>query len=308
MARRQPPDRRVPALVPPPAGIGLGCLLLGVFGCGAPAKGTVRTTPAAQVAASGADSRTTPGGEAAALWQRRADDAALQRALELWGERLKSMPQDSEAMLALLRALYFAASRDAASNPDSARARHEQALQIADAALARLHPDGAQSAAAVLTPWLAALPAAAVEPLYWRALHALGAAGLSGLARRAFETPRARAALERCLALQPELDHGGPDRALGTLHAQPTDAALRDLARSKAHFDAALKIDAGYPDNHLSYARDWAVAAQDRELFTTQLRAALAPNPLPPAAIAPEAELARAAAERLLRDAANHFE
>jgi hypothetical protein len=283
----------------------LGSLAWWLVGCATTAGGAAPASPAAGGATGPATGRLD---EAAAQWANRSDDAALQRALQLWTARLQDAPADALAAQALVRGLFFAGSREQGVSPQRAREHHEQGQSIAAAALARLHPQGAPPTGAPLAGGLGALPDAALELLYWSALNQLHAARLSGLPRRAFDTPRVREALEHCRRLRPGLDHGGPDRTLGGLYAEPPDASLRDLPRSKEHFEAALQLDASYPDNHRSYARDYAVAAQDWSAFTSQLRAALDPAAAVPADAQPEAALARASAEQLLQQGTNIFE
>lgn len=68
--------------------------------------------------------------------------------------------------------------------------------------------------------------------------------------------PRIRNALESARALDPAIDHAGPDRTLGLLYLEapgwPTSIGSRSQAR--AHFLGALKIAPDYPGNHLCLA------------------------------------------------------
>ena len=127
---------------------------------------------------------------------------------------------------------------------------HLASLQTEDSERARL----TQSGIAIAQASLSNNPASAPTH-YYLALNLGELARTKSLGALKI-VPRIRDALEAARALDPGLDHAGPDRTLGLLYLEapgwPTSLGSRSKAR--AHFLMALKIAPDYPGNHLCLA------------------------------------------------------
>ncbi len=165
---------------------------------------------------------------------------------------------------------------------DPAEAIRLYELAWAHAARA-LSPDGSFARAAVeggdaLDRDLGARTARDVPALYWGAV-AWGARldlQRDSLATPA-ELPSVVAILERVLVLDPGFEYGGPDMLIAHQEAILGPGLGGDNDRMKARFDASIDRTGGrYLLARVQRARDYAVAAQDRDLFETTLRDVLA--------------------------------
>jgi len=114
---------------------------------------------------------------------------------------------------------------------------------------------------------------------------------------------QSRRAGRRARELDPGYWFGGPEVFLGVYYAARPKIFGGDLKKSKEHFDAA-----GRPDfllNRVLNAQYYAVAAQDKELFKSELNAVLdAPEALPEQALANG--VAKKKAKRLWRRSMNY--
>jgi hypothetical protein len=87
------------------------------------------------------------------------------------------------------------------------------------------------------------------------------------------DAPLARSLLERSVELDPSYADAGGLGVLGTVEASFPELFGGDLNKAKAYYDRALQLC--NRRNHLivlSYAKTYAVAKQDRELFVRLLR------------------------------------
>ncbi|MBI4425370.1 MAG: hypothetical protein HY554_16695, partial [Elusimicrobia bacterium] len=102
------------------------------------------------------------------------------------------------------------------------------------------------------------------------------------------DLPKVVAVMERVQELSPGFYFGGPDLFLGSYYAIRPRLLGGDPAKSKAHFEAALRLSAGrFLMAKVLYAQYYAVAAQDPELFRQVLGETLEASPdLPHARLA----------------------
>lgn len=145
--------------------------------------------------------------------------------------------------------------------------------------------------------------------LYWAAFS-LGAR--LDLERDAVETladlPAVRAILARVRELAPGYEHGSPEFLLAHDHAMRGRGMGGSVEEMKALFDEALAASENrYLPARVAYARDYAVASQDRELFEETLREVLStpPEVLPERAFANR--VAQDEARRLLERTTDFF-
>jgi tetratricopeptide (TPR) repeat protein len=112
-----------------------------------------------------------------------------------------------------------------------------------------------------------------VPGLYWAGLAWGSAMANSGGDLNILaDAPLARALIERSVEIDPGYADAGGLGVLGTVEASFPELFGGDLAKAKTYYDRALEVCKRR--NHLillSYAKTYAVAKQDRELFTALL-------------------------------------
>jgi len=90
-----------------------------------------------------------------------------------------------------------------------------------------------------------------------------------------FAIGKIRRMYERVIELDPGYMGGSALQALGALLANLSDYGIlfgARLADAKAHFERAIALDPTYLENHVAFAREYAVRANDRVLFERLLR------------------------------------
>jgi hypothetical protein len=117
-----------------------------------------------------------------------------------------------------------------------------------------------------------------VSSLYWAGIAWGAMIGNSGGDMNMLaDAPLARAFIERSAELDPTFADAGAFSALGTVEASFPELFGGSLDKAKSYYDRALEISKRR--NHLillSYAKSYAVAKQDRGLFTQLLNEILA--------------------------------
>lgn len=135
-----------------------------------------------------------------------------------------------------------------------------------------------------------------VPDLFWAAFDWGGMINLSKDDAAALsELPKVVLMMKRVYELDPSFNFGGADLFFGVYYASRPAMLGGDPAKAKTHFEWATKITQGkYLMTHVLKARWYAVAVQDRELFT-QLLKKVAETP---SGQLPEARLTDEAAKR----------
>ncbi len=186
----------------------------------------------------------------------------------------------------------------------------QKGRQAAERALALQIPDilkqieGNQTSSALFD----AVQTSAVPALYWRSTTLDEWSRIKGYTERVVQKDVLNLSMATCLDKIPQFDHAGPHRYFGTFYARPLSPANKDLEKSKKHFERAIAIAPDYLANRYAFARDYAVMAQDRKTFETQLKTVLEANIESDPSIAPENRIYRRKAEILLQLASEFFE
>lgn len=180
------------------------------------------------------------------------------------------------------------------TEPDRARGTY---LRGRDHALAALHGRLNTLAALTLGDLQSVLKDADTgdaPALFWAGYNWGGWINLSKDSPEAVaELPKVVAVMERVQALSPGFYYGGPELFLGSYHALRPRMLGGDPAKSKQHFDSALKASGGeFLLGKVLYAQYYAVATQDQELFKKLLNEVLESSPE-----MPDARLANAVAK-----------
>ncbi|HET8733184.1 MAG TPA: TRAP transporter TatT component family protein, partial [Anaeromyxobacteraceae bacterium] len=144
------------------------------------------------------------------------------------------------------------------------------------------------------------------EPLYWLALATWSSAREKGLAALLAVKDPALAAMERAAALDPSVDCGGPERALGAWAAALPAAAGGGAARSRRHLERARELGPACLANRVAEAGSLLVLLQDRAAFERTLAEVEAAGDADPR-WAPENEVARRQAREMRANAARLF-
>jgi len=135
-----------------------------------------------------------------------------------------------------------------------------------------------------------------VPDLFWAGFGWGGMVNLSKDDATALaDLPKVVLLLKRVYELEPAFHFGGADLFFGVYYASRPVMLGGDPAKAKVHFDWAHKITRGeYLMTHVLNARWYAVAVQDRELFTQLLKKTLDA----PSGALPDARLTDEAAKR----------
>jgi predicted anti-sigma-YlaC factor YlaD len=221
--------------------------------------------------------------------------AALPFALKTLESLLAQAPDDPRLLLANCRGFvsYSAgfveaeAERIPAAEFEAARGKRERALRLhlralgyCRRALAASYPEAAAALSTDGERALARLPAASVELLFWTGAAWGSAISLGGERPELIaDLPVVRALFDRALALDPGFDRGALHEALIPLESLPPMLGGSE-ARARARYQEAVSRSGGARASpHVTFARSFAVARQDRAAFRAALEAALAVDP-----------------------------
>ncbi|MFA6093215.1 MAG: TRAP transporter TatT component family protein [Elusimicrobiota bacterium] len=136
-----------------------------------------------------------------------------------------------------------------------------------------------------------------VPALYWAALAWAGwAQNAKNDAQALLGVPAAARLMSRVLELEPAYENGGPELWFGVYHCARPKIAGGDPEKGRAGFESALLRTQGrYLTAKLLYARYYAVAVSDKELFVRLLTEVRDGTPLPEARLADEVAKRKAA-------------
>jgi hypothetical protein len=206
---------------------------------------------------------------------REGDPASLSEAARLWEEAAPGLPDPGRALLPAARA-----RRERAQRPDAVAeevpADAEACAADAWRAMAAIDPEARKGARGEA---VARVGPAAAEPLYLEAVCKGILARARGFTQLVDGRNEIIEALERVAQLAPDLDDAGAERELGRLYAALPTASGGDLAEARRHLEAAVDRAPRSVRNRIAYATSFAVKAQDRALFESQLHAALDAQP-----------------------------
>lgn len=219
---------------------------------------------------------------------------ALPFALKTYESLLAELPERTNLLLATCRGFVSYAAgwvepEAEAAETDSyaksielrtrARRLHLRGRDYCARALAVGRPDLPGRLARDPAPALASTKRADVELLYWT-----GAAWGSAIALGADhpelvgDLPIVRALFERVLAIEDGFDRGSAHEAMIALDARPA-AMGGSEERARRHYERAVALSGGLRASpHVTWARSWALARQDRTEFRAALERALAVN------------------------------
>lgn len=240
-----------------------------------------------------------------AAWEQRDDPEQIRAAITAWEQATERRPDDAETWIKLSRAYYFLADGHMRfSDPDQMADLWQTGIRAAERALAALSPEFAQAMQREqpVAEALQLLDERAVPALYWRASNLGKWARADGFATVLSFKDEIRAVMTRAMELDRYYFFAGPDRYFGAFFAIAPTYAGGDIDRSRQHFEESIRRFPDYFGTRVLFAEEYAVKAQNRQLFEEQLRYVIDGDPeaLPEAAAENRVEQ-RKAAEALER-------
>lgn len=250
--------------------------------------------------------------EAEAAWAQRGEEAQLTAAIQKW-EAAIAIQADAELYAKLSRAYYFLAdghmSFDEARR-DAMMETFQKGTQAAERGLVVLSPDFGERmrSGTRIEEAVSILERSAVPLLYWRSANLGKWAAADGFATLLSYKDEIRAIMTRCLELDANYFYAAPHRYFGAFYARAPAFAGGDLDKSREHFEASLRVAPEYFATRVLFASDYAVKAQNRQLFEQQLNTVINGNPDALPDVAPENRVEQRKARELLAKADELFE
>jgi hypothetical protein len=266
--------------------------------------------------------------EANVLWQRRSDPAALAAAIARYQEALAVEDDDWRTYEALARAYFFQADAvfgframggdypyvpDSVVDPAADRA-YREALRLGY--VTALRGMAARSrefeerlhAGISFQRSIGIIGGDAAGLLYWYVSNLALFSRAEGFASLFQNRSRIEAAIYRLYAVAPDVQYRGADRLLGVYLAAAPALVGGDLDKSRAHVEASIRGAPAYLENSVTAAAFSDRKRGDRAAFERRLRAVLAAPPAAdPPEIAPDNQVARLKAARLLAKIDRYF-
>lgn len=289
----------------------IGCLLVACGTTHEPAW--QRTLPPAELRNAASLDRSSALALADSAWAERLDEVRLREAIGALERATQLDTTDAAALARLARAYYFLGDGHLSFDP----ARHEEMMDAFERGT-----DAAERALVAQSPSFAArmrsgarieeavelLGRDAVPALYWRAANLGKWAAAQGFATLLTYKDEIRATMARCLELDAMYFHAGPHRYFGAFYARAPSFAGGDLARSREHFEQSIRSAPTYLATRVLFAHDYAVKADDRALFESELRAVIAADPAALPSEAAENAVEQRKARLLLAEVAELFD
>lgn len=230
------------------------------------------------------EQRTSILDEGRAAWDGRDEEANVRTAIEKYTAATQADRTDADAWVMLSRSHYYLSDchlRFDESKREEFMSNFESGTRAAEHALIALSDDFAtrMRAGTRIEEAIDVLDASAVPALYWRASNLGKWASADGFATLLSYKDEIRAVMGRCLDLDREYFHYGPDRYFGVFYGRAPSFAGGDVERSREHFETSMRHHPHYFATRVLMAQDYAVKAQDRATFDEQLAYVLEHDP-----------------------------
>lgn len=246
-------------------------------------------------------------------WEQRDDAEKTLEAIRGYRAAVEIDPNDVETLTKLSHAEYYHADCHLSfdeEDEDAYKEMLQHATKSAEYALLALSPEFANR---MRNGWrmdeaVSVLDKTAVPALYWRS-SALGKwATAEGFATLLSYKDEVKAIMERCLDLDQSFYYYGPDRYFGVFYGRAPAMSGGDLNKSRQHFDLSLEKAPNYFATRVLMADDYAVKAQDKELYRELLEAVINGDPESLPEAAPENRCEQRKAKILLDQIEDRFE
>ncbi len=251
--------------------------------------------------------------EAKEAWEKRDDEAEVKKAIAAWREATEIDPKDYDSLVSLARAEYFLADCHVGFD-ENAKEEYKKILESATRSAERaLMAISDEFTKKMRSGWrieeaVQVLDKRAVPALYWRS-SALGKwATADGFATLLSYKDEVKAIMQRCLDLDQPYYFYGPDRYFGVFYGRAPAMSGGDLNKSKHHFEISLSKYPDYFATRVLMADDYAVKAQDKQLYRELLEYVINGDPEALPEAAPENRCEQRKAKLLLEEIEERFE
>lgn len=216
-----------------------------------------------------------PDAKAKEAWTGRSERASAAKAIAEWERLTKDGADDADTWTSLSRAYYFLADTHMrlAGEEETMIETFEKGVLAGERAMMAASADfAAKVQAGEKVEEAVKLIAQEGQPaIYWYATNLGKFAVAKGFTTTLFYKDRIYAVMQRVLDLDENFYYGAPHRYFGAFFAKAPSFAGGDMAKSKEHFERALKIDDRYLATKVLYAEYWAKKSEDKELFVRLL-------------------------------------
>jgi tetratricopeptide (TPR) repeat protein len=277
-------------------------LTIGFTGCASQVRLATPETPFQAIAWS------APKGEiwlaADSVFALREDPAKVRQAEALYAQAVVRQPDVPELLTRWSRACYLTALYGGLE-ADQRLSAFRRGIDAGERAL-NLHPGYARilSETSDETEAASTLDGHFLETAYWVAVNEGRLLNESDRFVRQGRASEVEALVKRMLALSDTLFAGGPHRLAAVLALRSPHG---EIEQAKAHFAKAQSLAPDYLGNHTAYAEFFAPATGDRAAYVNTLESVSEARLDPSSPYAPENQLERLRARRLLRDAESLF-
>lgn len=246
-------------------------------------------------------------------WEARDDADKTLEAIRAYRDAAEIDPNDVDTLTKLAHAEYYYADCHLSFDEDDEEAYKQMLQRSTQSAEYALIAQSSEFANRMRNGWrieeaVTVLDKTAVPALYWRS-SALGKwASAEGFATLLSYKDEVKAIMERCLELDQPFYYYGPDRYFGVFYGRAPAMSGGDLNKSRAHFDLSLEKEPNYFATRVLMADDYAVKAQDKQLYRELLEHVINgdADALPEAA--PENRCEQRKAKLLLEQIEDRFE
>ncbi len=208
---------------------------------------------------------------AEAAWKNRGDKAQLMAAIDAWKKIVDAKTADAKVLSSLSRA-YYLLGEGFTEEPEQKLVHFDTGATYGEQALMTFPAfEGEVKAGKKPEDAVARLGKEAIDALYWNAVNVGKWAKTKGSSTILFYKSRVKKMIEHALALDEKYFYGAPHRYLGAYYAAAPGFSGGDVEKSKEHFDKALAIEPNYFGTRVLYAVEYAVKAQDADVYKQQL-------------------------------------
>lgn len=237
--------------------------------------------------------------DALRLWQKRDDQASLEQALQKFEALHKANPTDIETLLYLTRG-YFTLAELHFTDKEKKMKTFEKARKFGVTGL-ETNPDYKKLAKNDVEGAIAKLTEREAPITFWTATSLGKWAKLNGVMSSLGKKGEILAMIKQVEKTKPDYFHGGVPRYWGGFYAVAPGIAGGDMDKSKDNFKKAMKVAPEYLGTKVLYAEVYLTKEDEKKEFKKVLEEVIA-APAGPEEIAPENNLEKRKAQRLLKD------
>jgi len=246
--------------------------------------------------------------EAAALWDKRGDQAELGKALTAYEKIATARPGNRVALERLARGYYLMAIGTLKVKKE-VLAAHDKGARWGERIMG-LRPEFRQKIENGVKDYKA-LDLAQKEDvagIYWSYANLGKWSVLQGFTTILANKSKLKAFVSRVAELDDKFYHGAGHRGLGAFYAKAPSFAGGDLNKAKTHFEKSLAIAPHYFGTKVLMAQYYAVKKQNKALFKRLLEEVLAGDPKVLPDVIPMQQIEQRQAKELLGKMEDLFE